>query len=150
MLHRSTNREVARKVSACHSWRHSTALVRRDSRRRFLRDVVAPGSPKDSEYARVHPRVRCANRNIESSRRPAIRLGDRLHRRASRRDSPTSGPKALGISGSRSKIIVALADLDQGEGAPVNTVSKMRHVDPSSSRRNRSFLKKWAFTMTRA
>jgi hypothetical protein len=42
---------------------------------------------------------------------------------------------------------VALADL---EGVPVNTVSKMRHVDPSFVTTQSKLLKKWAFTMTRA
>jgi len=39
--------------------------------------------------------------------------------------------KTLGISGPQWMMIVALADMDQGEGVPVNAVSKMLHVDPS-------------------
>ena len=39
--------------------------------------------------------------------------------------------KALGISGPQWMMVVALADLDKGEGVPVNAVSKMLHVDPS-------------------
>src|SRR5437868_14423681 len=39
--------------------------------------------------------------------------------------------KALGISGPQWMILMALADLDQGEGVPVKVVSKMLHVDPS-------------------
>jgi DNA-binding MarR family transcriptional regulator len=39
--------------------------------------------------------------------------------------------KTLGISGPQWMIVMALADLDEGEGVPVNAVSKMLHVDPS-------------------
>ena len=39
--------------------------------------------------------------------------------------------KALGISGPQWMMVVALADLDKGEGVPVNAVSKMLHLDPS-------------------
>jgi len=39
--------------------------------------------------------------------------------------------KALGISGPQWMILMALADLDQGEGVSVKVVSKMLHVDPS-------------------
>ena len=39
--------------------------------------------------------------------------------------------KTLGISGPQWMMIVALADMDRGEGVPVNAVSKMLHVDPS-------------------
>jgi MarR family transcriptional regulator, organic hydroperoxide resistance regulator len=39
--------------------------------------------------------------------------------------------KALGISGPQWMILMAVAELDQGEGIPVNAVSKMLHVDSS-------------------
>ena len=39
--------------------------------------------------------------------------------------------KTLGISSPQWMIVMALADLDEGEGVPVNAVSKMLHVDPS-------------------
>ena len=39
--------------------------------------------------------------------------------------------KTLGISGPQWMIVMALADLDEGDGVPVNAVSKMLHVDPS-------------------
>jgi DNA-binding MarR family transcriptional regulator len=39
--------------------------------------------------------------------------------------------KTLGVSGPQWMMIVALLDLDQSEGVPVNAVSKMLHVDPS-------------------
>src|SRR6478672_11856782 len=37
----------------------------------------------------------------------------------------------LGISGPQWMILMAIADLDQGEGVSVKVVSKMLHVDPS-------------------
>ena len=39
--------------------------------------------------------------------------------------------KALGISGPQWMILMALADLDDKDGVPVNVVSKKLHVDPS-------------------
>lgn len=39
--------------------------------------------------------------------------------------------KALGISGPQWMILMAIADLDEGEGVSVKVVSKMLHVDPS-------------------
>ena len=42
-------------------------------------------------------------------------------------------------------IIVALADLDQGEGVPVNAVSKMLHVDPSFVTTQSKLLEKKGF-----
>ena len=39
--------------------------------------------------------------------------------------------KALGISGPQWMILMALADLDDKDGIPVNVVSKKLHVDPS-------------------
>jgi DNA-binding MarR family transcriptional regulator len=39
--------------------------------------------------------------------------------------------KNLGISGPQWMILMALADLDQGQGVPVKDVSRMLHVDPS-------------------
>jgi MarR family transcriptional regulator, organic hydroperoxide resistance regulator len=53
--------------------------------------------------------------------------------------------KALGVSGPQWMIIVALADLDQGEGVPVNAVSKMLHVDPSFVTTQSKLLEKKGF-----
>ena len=39
--------------------------------------------------------------------------------------------KTLGISGPQWMILMALADLDRGDGVPVKVVSKMLHVDSS-------------------
>src|ERR1700675_4884788 len=39
--------------------------------------------------------------------------------------------KTLGISGPQWMILMALADLDQGEGVAVKVVSRLLHVDPS-------------------
>src|ERR1700730_17063053 len=39
--------------------------------------------------------------------------------------------KTLGISGPQWMILMALADMDQGDGVPVNVVSKKLHVDSS-------------------
>src|SRR6201991_2626580 len=53
--------------------------------------------------------------------------------------------KTLGISGSQWRMILALADLDQGEGAAVNAVSKMLHVDPSFVTTQSKLLEKKGF-----
>ena len=53
--------------------------------------------------------------------------------------------KTLGVSGPQWMIIVALADLDQGEGVPVNAVSKMLHVDPSFVTTQSKLLEKKGF-----
>jgi MarR family transcriptional regulator, organic hydroperoxide resistance regulator len=53
--------------------------------------------------------------------------------------------KALSVSGPQWMIIVALADLDQGEGVPVNAVSKMLHVDPSFVTTQSKLLEKKGF-----
>jgi DNA-binding MarR family transcriptional regulator len=58
--------------------------------------------------------------------------------------------KTLGISGSQWRMIVALADLDQGEGAAVNAVSKMLHVDPSFVTTQSKLLEKKGFIRRRA
>ncbi len=39
--------------------------------------------------------------------------------------------KTLGISGPQLRIILVLAEIDDGAGVPVNSVSKMLHVDSS-------------------
>jgi DNA-binding MarR family transcriptional regulator len=53
--------------------------------------------------------------------------------------------KTLGISGPQWMIIVALADLDHGDGVPVNAVSKMLHVDPSFVTTQSKLLEKKGF-----
>jgi DNA-binding MarR family transcriptional regulator len=53
--------------------------------------------------------------------------------------------KTLGISGPQWMIVVALADLDQGDGVPVNAVSKMLHVDPSFVTTQSKLLEKKGF-----
>jgi DNA-binding MarR family transcriptional regulator len=53
--------------------------------------------------------------------------------------------KTLGISGPQWMILMALADLDQGEGVPVKVVSKMLHVDPSFVTTQSKMLEKKGF-----
>ncbi len=53
--------------------------------------------------------------------------------------------KALGISGPQWMILMALDDLDQGEGVPVNVVSKMLHVDSSFVTTQSKLLEKKGF-----
>src|SRR6476619_3048306 len=53
--------------------------------------------------------------------------------------------KTLGGSGSQWMILMALADLDQGEGVPVKVVSKMLHVDPSFVTTQSKMLEKKGF-----
>src|SRR6476620_303430 len=53
--------------------------------------------------------------------------------------------KALGISGPQWMILMALADIDQGEGVPVKVVSKMLHVDPSFVTTQSKMLEKKGF-----
>jgi DNA-binding MarR family transcriptional regulator len=53
--------------------------------------------------------------------------------------------KTLGISGPQWMMIAALSDLDQGDGVPVNAVSKMLHVDPSFVTTQSKLLEKKGF-----
>ncbi len=53
--------------------------------------------------------------------------------------------KTLGISGPQWMIVMALADLDQGEGVPVNVVSKKLHVDSSFVTTQSKLLEKKGF-----
>src|ERR1700737_960453 len=53
--------------------------------------------------------------------------------------------KTLGISGPQWMILMALADLDQGEGIPVKVVAKMLHVDPSFVTTQSKLLEKKGF-----
>jgi len=53
--------------------------------------------------------------------------------------------KVLGVSGPQWMILIALADLDQGEGVPVKVVSKMLHVDPSFVTTQSKMLEKKGF-----
>lgn len=53
--------------------------------------------------------------------------------------------KALGISGPQWMIVMALYDLDQGEGVPVNAVSKKIHVDSSFVTTQSKLLEKKGF-----
>ena len=53
--------------------------------------------------------------------------------------------KNLGISGPQWMILMALADLDKGEGVPVKVVSKMLHVDPSFVTTQSKILEKKGF-----
>lgn len=57
--------------------------------------------------------------------------------------------KTLGISGPQWMMIVALADMDQGDGVPVNAVSKMLHVDPSFVTTQSKLLEKKGFVRRR-
>jgi DNA-binding MarR family transcriptional regulator len=53
--------------------------------------------------------------------------------------------KTLGISGPQWMILMALADLDEGEGVPVKVVSKMLHVDSSFVTTQSKMLEKKGF-----
>lgn len=53
--------------------------------------------------------------------------------------------KALGISGPQWMILMALADLDQDDGVPVNAVSKKLHVDSSFITTQSKLLEKKGF-----
>ncbi len=57
--------------------------------------------------------------------------------------------KTLGISGPQWMILMALADLDQGEGISVKAVSKMLHVDPSFVTTQSKLLEKKGFVRRR-
>ena len=58
--------------------------------------------------------------------------------------------KAVGVTGPQWLIIVALAELDQGQGVPVNIVAKMIHVDPSFVTTQSKILEKKGFLRRRA
>jgi MarR family transcriptional regulator, organic hydroperoxide resistance regulator len=53
--------------------------------------------------------------------------------------------KALGVSGPQWMILMALADLDRGEGVSVKVVSKQLHVDPSFVTTQSKMLEKKGF-----
>jgi DNA-binding MarR family transcriptional regulator len=53
--------------------------------------------------------------------------------------------RALGISGPQWMILMALAELDQGDGVSVKVVSKMLHVDPSFITTQSKMLEKKGF-----
>jgi DNA-binding MarR family transcriptional regulator len=53
--------------------------------------------------------------------------------------------KTLGISGPQWMILMALADMDQDEGVPVNVVSKKLHVDSSFVTTQSKLLEKKGF-----
>jgi DNA-binding MarR family transcriptional regulator len=53
--------------------------------------------------------------------------------------------KTLGISGPQWMILMALADIDQDEGVPVNVVSKKLHVDSSFITTQSKLLEKKGF-----
>src|SRR5262245_42335958 len=53
--------------------------------------------------------------------------------------------KTLGVSGPQWMILMALSDLDQGQGVPVNVVSKMLHVDSSFVTTQSKLLEKKGF-----
>ncbi len=53
--------------------------------------------------------------------------------------------KTLGISGPQWMILMALADMDQGDGVPVNAVSKKLHVDSSFVTTQSKLLEKKGF-----
>jgi DNA-binding MarR family transcriptional regulator len=57
--------------------------------------------------------------------------------------------KALGISGPQWMILMALADLDQDNGVPVNAVSKKLHVDSSFVTTQSKLLEKKGFVRRR-
>ena len=53
--------------------------------------------------------------------------------------------KTLGISGPQWMILMALADMDQDEGVPVNVVSKKLHVDSAFITTQSKLLEKKGF-----
>lgn len=53
--------------------------------------------------------------------------------------------KALNISGPQWMIVMALTHLDDGDGVPVNVVSKLLHVDPSFVTTQSKLLEKRGF-----
>lgn len=53
--------------------------------------------------------------------------------------------KAIGISGPQWMILMAIAELDRGEGVPVNAVAKMLHVDSSFVTTQSKLLEKKGF-----
>lgn len=53
--------------------------------------------------------------------------------------------RTLGISGPQWMIVMAISDLDEGDGVPVNVVSKMLHVDPSFVTTQSKLLEKKGF-----
>jgi DNA-binding MarR family transcriptional regulator len=53
--------------------------------------------------------------------------------------------KTLGISGPKWMILMALAEIDQGDGVPVNVVSKKLHVDSSFVTTQSKLLEKKGF-----
>jgi DNA-binding MarR family transcriptional regulator len=57
--------------------------------------------------------------------------------------------KALGVSGPQWMILMALADLDQGDGVSVKVVSKRLHVDPSFVTTQSKMLEKKGFMRRR-
>lgn len=57
--------------------------------------------------------------------------------------------RSLGISGPQWMILMALADLDRGEGVSVKVVSKMLHVDPSFVTTQSKMLEKKGFMRRR-
>ena len=57
--------------------------------------------------------------------------------------------KALGISGPQWMILMALADMDQDQGVPVNAVSKRLHVDSSFVTTQSKLLEKKGFLRRR-
>ena len=58
--------------------------------------------------------------------------------------------RTLGISGPQWMILMALADLDQKDGVPVNVVSKKLHVDPSFVTTQSKLLEKKGFLRRKA
>src|SRR5580704_15810881 len=57
--------------------------------------------------------------------------------------------QTLGVSGPQWMILMALADLDQGDGVPVNVVSKKLHVDSSFVTTQSKLLEKKGFVRRR-
>jgi MarR family transcriptional regulator, organic hydroperoxide resistance regulator len=53
--------------------------------------------------------------------------------------------KALGVSGPQWMILMAVSELDQGDGIPVNAVSRMLHVDSSFVTTQSKLLEKKGF-----
>jgi DNA-binding MarR family transcriptional regulator len=97
---------------------------------------MASKSKKNSEPTGVGEEIRSTQAlDKESGLGPAIRVGGGFNQCA-----PPGG-----ISGPQWMILMALADLDKGDGVPVKVVSKMLHVDSSFVTTQSKLLEKKGF-----
>lgn len=106
-----------------------------------MRQILKKGANTPGEAKRAEPKELAAE-NQELVRRFAWEIAAiNVHLQEIRH----FWAEALGISGPQWMILLALADLDQGEGVPVKVVSKMLHVDPSFVTTQSKMLEKKGF-----